>query len=247
MMLDGRSTDARGHVGLVGAVMSQQVVAADLTRVPMFAALDDDALIRLADAAFIRRIAPNQILFVTGEPSEHLYVVRSGRLRVLTRSTHGEQLVLSSAGPGEVIGELSVLDRRARSADVVAAELSELIVVPAATARDLLESDPRALLAAALELAAQVRRLTGAMGDLVFLDLPRRVAKLLLTRAKSRADGAVESDLGASQTVVAAELGVSRQSLNKALSGLARRGWIEVDGKRVDLRDPPALRRYVNS
>jgi CRP/FNR family transcriptional regulator, cyclic AMP receptor protein len=227
--------------------MSGQAVAAELARVRLFTALDEAALEKLAAAAFARRLAPNQILFVSGEPSEHLYVVRSGRLRVLTTSSHGEQLVLSTANAGEAIGELSVLDRQPRSADVVAAELSELIVVPADVARRVLESDPRAVLSAARELAAQVRRLTGAMGDLVFLDLPRRVAKLLLSRSTTGPDGTTVSDLGASQTVVASQLGVSRQSLNKALSGLARHDWIEVKGSSVVLRDPVALRRYMDS
>jgi CRP-like cAMP-binding protein len=227
--------------------MSGRVVAAELGRVRLFTALDDGALERLAAAAFVRRIAASQILFVGGEPSDHLYVVRSGLLRVLTTSPHGEQLVLSTLGPGEVIGELSLLDRLPRSADVVAAEPSELIAVPSDVARRVLESDPQAVLAAARELAAQVRRLTGTMGDLVFLDLPRRVAKLLLSRSTTRSDGTVVSDLGASQSVVATQLGVSRQSVNKALSGLARHGWIEVDAKSVVLRDPAALQRFVES
>lgn len=227
--------------------MGGRIDAAELARVRLFAALDDDALRRLASAAYTRRVAADQILFVGGEPSEHLYVVRSGRLRVLTTSPHGEQFVLSTLGAGDVIGELSMLDRQPRSADVVAAELSELIAVPADVARGVLESHPGAALAAARELAAQVRRLTGTMGDLVFLDLPRRVAKLLLSRSRPGADGRIMSDLGASQSVVAAQLGVSRQSVNKALSGLARRGWVELDGKSVVLRDPGALRRYVDS
>jgi CRP-like cAMP-binding protein len=227
--------------------MSGPVIAGELARIRLFAALDDAALERLAAVAYTRRIAPNQILFVGGEPSEHLYVVRSGRLRVLTTSPHGEQLVLSTVGAGEAIGELSLLDRQPRSADVVAAELSELIAVPADVARGVLESDPRAVLAAARELAVQVRRLTGAMGDLVFLDLPRRLAKLLLSRSTTRPDGKTVSDLGASQSVVAAQLGVSRQSINKALAGLVRHAWIEINGSSVVLRDPEALRRYVES
>jgi CRP/FNR family transcriptional regulator, cyclic AMP receptor protein len=227
--------------------MSGQVVAAELAQVRLLAALDDEALQRLTAVAFTRRVAPNQILFVSGEPSEHLYLVRSGLLRVLTTSAHGEQLVLSTVRPGEAIGELTLLDRQPRSADVVAAEQSELIAVPAAVARSVLENDSRAVLAAAQELAGQVRRLTGAMSDLVFLDLPRRVAKLLLSRSTTRPDGTTVSDLGASQSVVAAQLGVSRQSINKALSGLVRHAWIEINGRSVVLRDPAALRRYVDS
>jgi len=228
-------------------LISGQVVASELGRVRIFTALDGGALQRLAAVAFTRRLAANQILFVGGEPSEHLYVVRSGLLRVLTTSPHGEHLVLASVGAGEVIGELSVLDLQPRSADVVAAELSELIAVPADVARSVLTSDSEALLAAACELAAQVRRLTGTMNDLVFLDLPRRVAKLLLSRSRTRSDGKTVSELGASQTVVAAQLGVSRQSVNKALSGLVRHGWIEIDGRQVVLSDPTALRRYVEA
>jgi CRP-like cAMP-binding protein len=227
--------------------MSGHVVAAELAQVRLFAGLDDTALQQLAAAAFTRRLAPSQILFIGGEPSEHLYVVRSGLLRVVSTSLRGVQLVLSTAMAGEVIGELSLLDRQPRSADVVAAEPSELIAVPADVARAVLESDPRAVLAVARELAAQVRRLTGAMGDLVFLDLPRRVAKLLLSRSTTRTDGKTVSDLGASQAVVAAQLGVSRQSINKALSGLVRHEWIEIDGSSVVLRNPAALRRYVES
>src|SRR4051794_3851492 len=227
--------------------MTGRVVPAELARVRIFAAVDPAALQRLATVSFIRRMAADQVLFVGGEPSDHLYVVRSGLLRVLTTSPHGEQLILSTVGAGEVIGELSLLDRQPRSADVVAAELSELIAVPAAAARSVLESDPRAVLAAACELAAQVRRLTGTMGDLVFLDLTRRVAKLLLSRSTTQSDGKTVSDLGASQSIVAAQLGVSRQSVNKALSGLARHAWIESDGRSVVLRDPAALQRYVES
>ncbi len=223
------------------------VQAAELAGVPLFATLSSDALGQLARAAFVRRLGPGQVLFVTGEPSDHLYVVRSGRLRVMTTSPHGEQLVLSFAGPAEVIGELSALDRQPRSADVVAAEASVLIAVPTLAARAVLESDPGAVLAVALQLAAHVRRLTGAMSDLIFLDLPRRVAKLLLSREFLLPDGRTVSDLGGSQTMVAAQLGVSRQSLNKALSGLARRGWIEVEGQRVVLLDPRALQKFMQS
>lgn len=224
-----------------------EVQAAELAGVPLFATLSADALAQLARVAFVRRLGPDQVLFVTGEPSDHMYVVRSGRLRVMTTSSHGEQLVLSVAGPAEVIGELSALDHQPRSADVVAAGPTELIAVPTAAARTVLENDPSAVMAVALQLAAHVRRLTGAMSDLIFLDLPRRVAKLLLSRETVLRDGRTVSDLGGNQAAVAAQLGVSRQSLNKALSGLARRGWIEVDGQRVVLLDPRALQKYMQS
>ena len=104
--------------------MEGQIAASELARVHILSALDESALQRLAAAAYPRRLAANQILFIGGEPSEHLYVVRSGLLRVMTTSPHGEQFVLSTVSAGDVIGELSLLDRHPRSADVVAAESS---------------------------------------------------------------------------------------------------------------------------
>jgi CRP/FNR family cyclic AMP-dependent transcriptional regulator len=96
-------------------------------------------------------------------------------------------------------------------------------------------------------LAASMRRLNGTAADLVFLDLPRRLAKLLLAESSLRPDGTIQSQLGMSQSGVAARLGVTRQSLNRALSGLAQRGWVTVDGPLVQLDDVSALMRFADS
>jgi CRP-like cAMP-binding protein len=102
-------------------------------------------------------------------------------------------------------------------------------------------------MAAARELAGTVRRLTGSASDLVFLDLPRRLAKLLLAEATAAPDGAPRVDIGMSQTGLAARLGVTRQTLNRALAGLTRHGWIEVSGSEFVLLDPEALSRFAES
>jgi CRP-like cAMP-binding protein len=102
------------------------------------------------------------------------------------------------------------------------------------------------LLAVAAELAAMVRRLTGGTADLVFLDLPRRLAKLLLAEARREPTGLLRVELGMSQSGLAARLGVTRQSLNRALGGLVRRGWIRPEDGGYVLRDPAALRRFAD-
>jgi CRP/FNR family transcriptional regulator, cyclic AMP receptor protein len=222
-------------------------VLAELRQVHLFAGLGDTALAALAGKAFARRLARGQVLFTEGEPSTHLYVVRSGRLRVFVASPRGDELVLSVLGPGESLGELSVLDGQPRSAAVEALDAVELLALPAAEVVALLHDNHDALLAVALELAAGIRRLTGNAADLVFLDLPRRLAKLLLAHSVTLADGRTESALPMSQAGVAAQLGVTRQSLNRALSGLTRRGWIAVDGVHVHVHDLKALRRFADS
>lgn len=219
--------------------------AEELGRISLFAGLDQDELAAIARNAFVRRLARGQVLFTQGEPSDHLFLVRSGRLRVFVASSHGEELVLSVSGRGAALGELSVLDREPRSATVEALEPVELIAVPGDDARTLLETSPKALRAVAVALAAGMRRLSGTAADLVFLDLPRRLAKLLLAESVTRPDGTIESRFAMSQTGVAARLGVTRQSLNRALSALAQRSWITVDGATIRLDDVAALTRFA--
>jgi CRP-like cAMP-binding protein len=227
--------------------VTQADVLAELRRTALFAGARDDQLRPLVDHAFTRRLAAGQILFTEGEPSDHVYVVRSGRVRIVVSSPHGDELTLSVLGPGDTFGELSVIDGGPRSATAEALGAVELLAVGAAEARQVLEREPVLLLAAAQELAATVRRLTGNAGDLVFLDLPRRLAKLLLGEATPGKNGRPRAMIGMSQSGLAARLGVTRQSLNRALTGLVRRGWIATEGADVVLLDPAALRRFADS
>ncbi len=222
-------------------------LVAELAQVRLFVGLEDAALAGIASRAHVRTLARGQVLFTEGEPSEHVFVIRSGRLRVFVTSPRGDQLVLSVLGPGDSFGELSVLDRQPRSASVDTLDTAQILALPAADVRALLESDNRALMAVAVELAAGMRRLTGNAADLVLLDLPRRLAKMLLASAVPLADGSATNTLSMNQSGVAAQLGVTRQSFNRALAGMTRRGWIEFDGTRVHIRDVAALRRYADS
>jgi CRP-like cAMP-binding protein len=224
--------------------VSADGVIAELRRTVLFADADPGRLAPLAGRAFLRRFAAGQVVVTEGEPSDHLYLVRAGRLRVLVRSPHGDELTLSVLGPGDTLGELSVLDQQPRSASVEALTDAHLLALPAAEVREVLRSDPVLLLATATELAALVRRLTGGTADLVFLDLPRRLAKLLLAEARP---GALRVDPGMSQSGLAARLGVTRQSLNRALTGLVRRGWVRPEEGGYVLVEPEALRRFADS
>jgi CRP-like cAMP-binding protein len=222
-------------------------VAAELQRTTLFAAADPAGLLPLAAVAFLRRFAGGQVLFTEGEPSEHLYVVRSGRVRVFVQSVHGEEMTLSVLGPGDTLGELSMIDGEPRSASAQALGTTELLTLPAAGVRAALRADPALLLATAAALAATVRRLTDGAADLVFLDLPRRLAKLLLTEARQEGPGRLRVDPGMSQSGLAGRLGVTRQSLNRALAGLVRHGWIQAEGTGYVVLDPAALRRFAES
>jgi CRP-like cAMP-binding protein len=222
-------------------------VVAQLRSAALFADVTPSRLVPLASRAFVRRFAPGQVLFTEGEPSDHLYVVRSGRVRILVQSVHGEDMTLSVLGPGDTIGELSMIDGQPRSASAEALSATELVTLPADDVRAALHADPVLLLAVAAELASTVRRLTSGTADLVFLDLPRRLAKLLVTEAREEPAGRLRVDLGMSQSGLADRLGVTRQSLNRALAGLLRRGWITAEDGGFVIPDPTALRQFAES
>jgi CRP/FNR family cyclic AMP-dependent transcriptional regulator len=237
---------ARARAVTRSRVHSEELVPA-LRRTELFASADPDRLARLAARAFVRRFATGQVVFTEGEPSDHLYVVRTGRLRVLVTSPRGDELTLSVLGPGDTMGELSIIDGAARSASAEAVEATELLTLPAADVRAAFEADPALLLAVAGELAGIVRRLTGGTADLVFLDLPRRLAKLIVTESRQTRTGIIRVEVGMSQSGLAARLGVTRQSLNRALSGLTRRGWLSAAGGGYVVHDLAALQRFADS
>jgi CRP/FNR family cyclic AMP-dependent transcriptional regulator len=219
----------------------------DLRRSALFGVAEPASLRVLASRAYVRRFAAGQIVFTEGEPSEHLYVVRSGRVRIFVASAHGDELTLTVLTVGDSIGELSIIDEQPRSASAAAIEATELLTIGADSMRAALTADPALLWTVAGELAATVRRLTGSAGDMVFLDLPRRLAKLIVAEATAGNDGALRVELGMSQSGIAARLGVTRQSLNRALTGLARRGWISARGHGYVIEDLPSLRRFADS
>lgn len=228
-----------GHTAAVPRITAGELAALDL-----FGGVETESLQELADRAVVRRLAPGQLLFAEGDPSDHVVLVRRGRLRVLVTSERGDELALTVLEPDDVVGELSVLDGMPRSAGVEALDAAEVVLLPAALVRAVISDNPTALLAITQQLAAQVRRLTGNAADLVFLDLPRRLAKLVLSRAEPDATGRKVANLGVSQSGLAAQLGATRQSVNRAIAGLAGRGWITVDGARITIRDEATLRRY---
>ena len=138
----------------------------------------------MAAASRARTFRRGQVVFSTGDPGDTLIVVISGRVKVAVRSADGGELTLTIIQPGGVFGELSVADGGPRSADAETLEESRLLIVPRAVIQDICSRVPSVALALTASVAASLRRLTEAASDLVFLDLPRRVAKALLSQPR---------------------------------------------------------------
>jgi len=212
----------------------------------IFAELPDDVLARLAAHCVRRSYRRNQYLWYQGDDGARLVVVASGLVKVVLSSAQGGEVVLTTLGPGGMFGELAVLDGSPRSASVVAAEPTTVVLLSRATVLELLHRYPSVLDALLRSLGNLIRRLTEQAGDLVFLDLPGRVAKLLLHLAEAHGAGSTVLDLGLSQSDLAAMVGATRPAVNRVLQHLASRGVITVDGHRIVLVDLAELRRRAS-
>jgi CRP/FNR family cyclic AMP-dependent transcriptional regulator len=213
-----------------------------LAALPLFAGVPDFDIRRAAGLSRLRRYPKGQVVFSAGDPSDGLLLVVGGRLKVSARSADGGELMLSVVEPGGIIGELGIADGGPRSADAETLEACEVLVIPRDVVGDLQQRFPAVTAGLLAMVAAGYRRLTDVTSDLVFLDLPRRVAKVLVHLPR---DASGVMDLGLSQEQLSHRVGGSRQSVNQAMQGFERRGWIQIDGRRLVLHDAAALARFA--
>jgi CRP/FNR family transcriptional regulator, cyclic AMP receptor protein len=217
-------------------------VAGILRRTSLLRSVPAEEIEALAGVSRLRSFRRGQVVCTTGDPADSLIVVVSGSVKVVVRSADGGELTLTVVQPGGALGELSIADGGPRSADVETLEESQLLLVPREAIQDVCARVPAAAQALTDTIAATLRRLTESVADLVFLDLPRRVAKILLSQPRDDDD---VIRLRMNQEQLAHQAGGSRQSVNAALRGFERRGWIEVRDRAVTVKQPAALGRFA--
>ena len=220
--------------------MAEEVIEV-LRRTDLLGSAPGDVLQLVAASARMRSFGRGQVVFSRDDPSDTLIIVVSGRVKVTIRSADGGELILTIVTAGGVLGELSIADSGPRSADAQTVEESRLLLVPREVMEQVCALVPSVRQALAVSIAGTLRRLTEATADLVFLDLPRRLAKTLLTAQGP--DGMIGPKI--SQQELARQIGGTRQSVNAALRGFQRRGWIEIRGQAISIRDPAALSRFT--
>ncbi len=224
-----------------------------LRETKLFGGLTDDNLTRLAEVCTSRTFGRGQYLWYQGDEGDRLLVVVSGLLKVVLSSPQGDEVVLTTLGRADTVGELAILDGSPRSAAVIAVEPTTVLVLTRPTVVGLMTRHPAVLDGMLRSLGALVRRLSDQAGDLMHLDLGGRLAKVFLRLAEEhvltrRVHGErVRLDLGLSQSDLGAMVGATRPAVNKALQGFALRGLIEVDGQVIVLLDLPGLRRRAGA
>jgi len=213
-------------------------------RAPLFTALDEAAALSLRASMDTVKIAKGSILFKEGDDGEHLYVIIDGKLKLGTSSGDGRENLLSILGPGEMFGELSLFDPGPRTSTAAAVTDAKLLSLSHEKVIPWLKQNPEVSLQLLTRLSQRLRRTNEAVGDLVFSDVPGRVAKALIDLGdrfgKITAEGLlVNHDL--TQEELAQLVGASRETVNKALADFAGRGWLKLDGRSVLITDVERL------
>jgi CRP/FNR family transcriptional regulator, cyclic AMP receptor protein len=212
-----------------------------LADVPLLAGLPAAALDELARASRVRKYAAGQVLWNEGDPGEALLVLESGQLRVSRFSGSGVEIVLSVVDAPAAIGELALIDGAPRDASVIAQQPVSVRFVPRTTFHDLLRREPAVVDGLLRSLVAMVRAGNARHAITVGLDVPGRLAAWLLARAAESAKGSNEFTIGRSQGQLAAELGTTRSTLNRALIGFESLGYISRRDDRMIIRNAQAL------
>ncbi len=221
-----------------------------LRSVSIFSSLDESEIDHLLQATTTKHLDAKETLFRKGDPGNQLYGILSGSLKVMATGSDGKDVVFTLMGPGEVIGEIAILDSAMRSASAVAVEPTELLTLHKREFIPFLESHPHAAIRLAGVLAARVRRLSDRAEDRQTMPLPGRIAKRLIALSEQYGKrpivgGPVEVRLP--QQDLADLVGTTRESVNKQLRAWQDEGIVEIGRGRVILKRPDALEAVVSA
>ena len=217
-------------------------LAEHLAGTPLFAALTPADRVALAGHMRLRRFERGEVVFHREDPAEHLYVIAAGTMKVSVPDEHGREVVVALLRGGDVFGDLALFDASPRSATVTALTETDLLTLGRAEFMSVLERNTSAMRQMLALLASMVRRSTGHVEDLVFLDLPGRVAKCLLDLSEIAGE---QRKLDLTQEDVAAFVGATRVSVNRVLADLEHRGALRLGRRHIEILDVPLLQSEI--
>jgi CRP/FNR family cyclic AMP-dependent transcriptional regulator len=212
----------------------------------LFRGLSDARRAELIARAHIRSYGRGDTIFVMGDEGDCLMAVLGGRVRISVTSPDGREMVLALLGPGEILGEIAVLDGRERTADATAHSDCSVAVVDRRDMLSLLEREPAAWMAVVEMLCSRLRATDQHMADIALLDLPARLASVLLRMSEDHAGTGEKAKLALSQRQLGEMVGASRESVNKCISQWQRAAIVRVEGAAISILNRPALRRLAD-
>lgn len=221
---------------------------ATLKQCPLFSALDSDALAEVAETCVLRGLAKGEFLFHEGDPAQGFYVVQTGAINVHRVTPDGREQVIRIFRPFSSFAEIALASTERYPVHAMAVQSSQVLLVQRQPLRELIQRNPDIAFHIISSMSNHFRHLVQMLEDQKFKDIESRLANWLLRMAGDN-DGTqpLIVQLDTSKKLIANQLGVASETFSRALARFRDSNWIEVDGPRITLRDPSALRRLIDT
>jgi CRP/FNR family transcriptional regulator, cyclic AMP receptor protein len=216
--------------------ISTTVSTAVLRAVPLFSSFPEDQLRTLATMVNRKSLPRGAMVMAAGDPTDSLYIVLSGRLKVMMSDADGKEVILSILGPGEFFGEMGLIDDSPRSASVIGIEPCELLSISKRDFNKCLADSFEMAMAVMRGLVQRLREADRKIGSLALLDVYGRVARLLLDMADN-VDGQKIVTKRLPKQDIAKMIGASREMVSRVMKDLQMGGYIEMRGSNIVLHD----------
>jgi CRP/FNR family transcriptional regulator, cyclic AMP receptor protein len=213
----------------VATVVASQDIAQLLSKSLLFGALDESARRELAGHARCQSFNSGETIVHVGAPGHSMMVILNGTVRVSLLGPRGKGIILADLPPGELLGEVALLDGKERSADATALTKCELVVLERRDVLPFLERRPDVCLKLLELMCARLRKSDQRMSDIAFLELPVRLAKVLLDRIGLASRTGAKPKLSLSQTELAGMIHATRENVNRCLGLWQRQGIVDLD------------------
>jgi CRP/FNR family cyclic AMP-dependent transcriptional regulator len=212
------------------------VSTAVLKNVPMFAGFPDESLRLLATLVTRKSVSRGTTIMVAGDQTDSLYIVISGRLKVMMSDAEGKEVILAILGSGEFFGEMGLIDDAPRSANVVSIEPCELLCVTKRDFKRCLAENFEMSMAVMRGLVRRLREADRKINSLALLDVYGRVARLLIDMSEE-VDGQKVVTKRLPKQDIAKMIGASREMVSRVMKDLQLGGFIEMRGSTIVLRE----------
>lgn len=218
-------------------------------KIPLFSSLKDEELEAIARVSVLKNCPKDTMLLIADEEGDSLFIIRNGRVKVVSFSESGKEVIFCILSEGDFFGDMSLLDGKPRSASVITIEDSSVYILRRTDFNNIIEKHPNIALKLLKELTSRLRKADSRIESLALLNVSGRVAGLLLQLAeesgKKTPEGLVIHSRPTHQDL-ANMVGTTRETVTRILKQLESRNYISLSGKNVTILDPERLKRKLH-